>query len=750
MKYTNVKLILLREIRDQLRDRRTLFMIFVLPILLYPLLGMSLFQLLQFRTQKPTTVAVLGMDHLQGAPSLLKDGRFDAHLCNDAGVDPALLEVHVASGTATPALLRREVAAGQWDVGVVFPRDFAERLTAFRRAIEQQAGRAQHEDDDAEAPPAPRPVPSPEIIYTTANERSEIANSRLMAVLRRWTEEIGRGNLLAGGVPATAMQPFQVAAADVAEHTAYRGAAVWSKVLPVMLLIWALTGAFYPAVDICAGEKERGTLETLLSSPADRSEIVMGKLLTVMLCSMVTAVLNLISVAVTGAMVLRAVPGAGLPPLLAVLWLALALVPVSAMFSGLCLALAAFARSIKEAQYYLMPLLVITMPLAVLPTTPGVELNLGNSLIPVTGVVLLLRSLLEGNYWAALQYFPLVAGITLIACLLAVRWAVDQFNSEAVLFREGEQFGLGVWLRHLLRDRQPTPTVAAAVFCGLVILMVRFLMGTVVRPPQDFADFARLTAITQLAVIVTPALLMTIMLTSSPRQTLLLKLPRLESLIAALALAVCLHPVANALQYGVQRLYPVSDEIKGALGGIERVLAEPHPLWLLVLILAVLPACCEELAFRGFILSGFRHVGHRWRAIVASALFFGMTHAVLQQSLIACLLGVVLGLIAVQSGSLLPSVVFHVTHNTLAVAATRLPEWLAHSPNLLARVPWLRQIAAATGTESPTYPWQLTLVCGVLALALLWWFARRPAASSAEEQLEEAIQQGSEACPVSQ
>ena len=91
-------------------------------------------------------------------------------------------------------------------------------------------------------------------------------------------------------------------------------------------------------------------------------------------------------------------PDFGPPPLLAIVWLLIALVPVSALFSGLCLALAAFARSSKEGQYYLMPLVLVTMPLTILPMSPGVELNLGNSLIPVTGMVLLLRTLLEGKY----------------------------------------------------------------------------------------------------------------------------------------------------------------------------------------------------------------------------------------------------------------------------------------------------------------------------------------------------------------
>ena len=88
-----------------------------------------------------------------------------------------------------------------------------------------------------------------------------------------------------------------------------RRAAFWSKVLPFVVFIWALTGAFYPAVDLCAGEKERGTLETLLSSPAERSEIVMGKLLTIMGFSSATSLLNLLSMAITGTAVIVLQPG---------------------------------------------------------------------------------------------------------------------------------------------------------------------------------------------------------------------------------------------------------------------------------------------------------------------------------------------------------------------------------------------------------------------------------------------------------
>ena len=76
-----------------------------------------------------------------------------------------------------------------------------------------------------------------------------------------------------------------------------------------MLLLWTLSGAFYPAVDLCAGEKERGTLETLLCGPAKRVEIVMGKLLTVMVFSFATSLANLVAIAFTGVfMVARVMP----------------------------------------------------------------------------------------------------------------------------------------------------------------------------------------------------------------------------------------------------------------------------------------------------------------------------------------------------------------------------------------------------------------------------------------------------------
>jgi sodium transport system permease protein len=722
MNWPNVKLILSREIRDQLRDRRTMFMIFVLPVLLYPLLGMSGLQMLQF-VQKTSRVLVVGAEGLGNSQELIQDGRFNEQLFSDPS-HMRRLELHFAddgTGAEQPSAAdpqadaRAAVLAGRYDAAVCFPPDFAKQLDAFRKAVRGQAEQRRQQGHLTPADEPPLPVPGPKIIHAST-EKSEIAFARVSTILERWAEEVGKGNLAASGVPVSAARPFDLKD-DKVMGSGPRGPSVWSKILPVLLAIWALTGAFYPAVDLCAGEKERGTLETLLSSPAGRSEIVLGKLLTIMLFSMATAVLNLASIGMTGSLIASQFPHAQTSfPIVGVVWLVVALVPISALFSALCLALAALARSTKEGQYYLMPLLLVTIPLVVLPMAPGAELSLGNSLIPVTGAVLLLRSLLEGNYMRALEMGPIVVAVTSAACLLAARWAVEQFNSETVLFRSGEQLDVRLWFRHLVRDRQPTPTVAAAVACGLIILMARFVSNFAVGSVTGFGDFARVTVLTQVAVIALPAVAMTLLLTRSPRQTLLLRMPNWPAVPAAVLLAAALHPVVRSLQAVVEWLYPAGDELTQSFKGVERLFVDA-PFWPLVLVLCVVPAICEELAFRGFILSGFCRMGTKGRAILYSAIFFGLTHTILQQSLIACLVGVVVGLLAVQTRSLLPGVLFHLTHNLLILAAARL------TPEVVDRWPVLRLLVLSEDGRGHGVPWFLVAVGGLVAIVILRWLS---------------------------
>ncbi len=736
MNWSNVKLIFQREVRDQLRDRRTLFMIAVLPVVLYPLLGMSLFQMLQFVREQPTKVLVVGAKQLPESPALFEEGQVSGQWFSDPGTSRLLHvqfvddEAETDDEAARMSRWRPSIDRGEYDAVLIFPPKFRDALAELH--VRLAAPRA----DEATAD-SPVTVPSPQVLFSTASEKSQVTEHRIANVLERWTKEIGRENLSHGKLPANAAQPFELGSQDLAVE-GHRDAALWSKVLPFLLLIWALTGAFYPAVDLCPGEKERGTLETLLSSPAERTEIVWGKLLTVMLFSVATAALNLLSLGVTGSFVCKLMPQLGLPPALAPVWLLIALLPVSAMFSALCVALASFARSSKEGQYYLMPLVLIVLPLVVLPMAPGVEMNLGNSLIPVTGIVLLLRSMLEGNYSQALLYGPPVLMVTLACCLLAIRWAVDQFNSESVLFRESERFDLRLWLRQLLHDREDTPTVAGAVFCGVMILMIKFFIGFAIPQPTNFGQTAKLILVTQLVVVATPALLMTIMLTRSPTKTLLLRRPAATTMAAAGLLAVALHPAVGWLGVVIEQLYPISPEIQAEL---KKLFVEPHSLWVMILVMAVMPAVCEEIAFRGFILSGMRHVGHKWRAIAITSLFFGVTHALFQQSIVTFFVGCVLGYVAVQTGSLFPAIAYHVTHNTLTVLLGCVQRESFTDHPLLHYV--LRD--APGGGYLCNVP--TVIIAGLIAIGLLAWLGRLPYRKTAEEALQDAIQQHASHAP---
>lgn len=770
MSWRNIRLIYAREIRDQLRDRRTLFMIAVLPLLLYPLLGMSMFQLSQFLHKSRPTVLVIGSDQLSASkdlPPLFSDGHFSTDLFADPAEaerleivlpdglpaadeligDPSQEEAAPAAANARLALhvARIQLKAGRVQVVLYFPPDFGQRLSDLRQQVQNTGGRRGRAgpspaDDDA---PNANEIPEPELLYNSAREKSRVAYMQVERVLDAWKSHVVHENLLASRIPTNIARPFQLVPLDIAEQRQQQ-AVMWSKVLPFVLFIWALTGAFYPAVDLCAGEKERGTLETLLSSPALRAEIVWGKLLTVMTFSMATALLNLVSLGITAHYIivqLQSLPllggmeGFDLPPLSAMLWLLAALVPISALFSAMCLACAAFARSTKEGQYYLMPLLLVTMPLMMLPMAPGAELNLGNSLIPVTGVVLLLKGLVQGNYAEVLPYVVPVCGMTLICCHLAIRWAVYQFNQESVLFRESERLDLRRWFVRLMRERQDTPTLAEAFVCVASIFIIQFftrlaLSGSVPATP-NFSFLTVLVFVSQIVCIALPALFMTLLFTSRPLKTFLLdRMPQVSACVAAVLLAVFLQPVGQQIVIWINQLYPPQEETLSDMQAIVRLMETAPYVWLPFLLMAAVPAFCEEIAFRGFILSGLRHVGNKWWAIGLSAVFFGLAHTAIQQSIAAAGVGLVLGYLAVQTGSLVPCMLFHFTYNSLMLASIRLPQ-------LAERWPAFKSMLQEVKPGQFHYSLPVVVVCGILGAGLLTWFHRLPYQATKEEHLSD-------------
>ena len=697
MHWANVGLIWRRELCDQLRDRRTIMMVAVLPLFMYPLLGASLLQLAQFLDQHPSRVVVAGVEAGAESPIDWESGRIRSLAKDDSAGGNVRFVPASAPNPANDGLeaLYESVRRGSADAAVILPPKFAE-----------WAG-----DDLAEFSEATTNA-QPVVVFNSAREPSQLAAERVRGLLGAWKGQALREKFAASEETASLLAPLDIVGTDVAAP-GRSGAAAWSRLLPFLVLLWALTGAFYPAIDLCAGEKERGTLETLLASPAGRAEIVWGKLAAVATFSIAAALLNVAAFATTGSFVAArfsslGAGGLAAPPLSAFPWLASALIPASLLFSALCLALAAFAKSTKEGQYYLMPLLAASAPLMLLPMSPGAELSLGTSLVPLTGLMLLVRTLIEGGFWQAAPYLPPVCLVTAVCCAAALRWAIDQFSREEVLFRAGERFQPWRMACSLLRDRRDVPTPALALFAAVLILTAQFFLSMVLPAPSpgSVGEFLASLFTVQAFAIAAPPLALGWLLTKRPAETFRLRRPPLAAIPLAVLLAVAVHPFAASLQQWVMQLYPLANA--EALASFGSIVTQRETFWVVALALSLTPAVCEELAFRGFLLRGLERPGRNGWAIVASAVLFGAAHGVIQQSVVAAALGLLLGYLAIATRSILPCVAFHATHNGLMLTAVQFGEGAS----------WLQALRSTTADGLLEYNTPV-LIGGLLAAGLL-------------------------------
>ena len=723
MKWNNVNLIYCRELRDQLRDRRTLFTVLILPLLLYPLMGIAMLQVSQFMREHPTRIWLIGATNLPDSPALLDGDQINPVLVDTHIHDLIELELNPEDDSRFLKMVEQfNTQQGETVTEII---DRLIRIEMKRRNVDLAVIVPETVIASSKNNPSPKNNPTHNgrdtilVFHNSANDKSNIAADRFNSALTAWQQAITRNNLQHHQLAPEVLTPLNITRSDVASrHT--RSAAMWSKVLPFIIVIWCLTGAFYPAVDLCAGEKERGTFETLLSSPALRDEIAIGKLLTVISFSIVTSLLNLISMGFTGFFVVShlgaglATPvGIGAPPIQSIGWLLLALLPISALFSAVAMAAASFARSSKEGQYYLVPLMMISLPLMMVPMLPAAQLDLGTSLIPVSGLMLLLRGLIEGQYTEIMPYIGPVSAVTLVCCWLSVRWVVKQFNSESVLFRPSERFGLASWIKHVMRERHNLPGVGHAILCGIVILLLKFFVGTMVEAPSSWGVFAKQTIVVLIATVGTPALLMAIVLTRKPLKTLRCQRCSLSMLLAGFLLALCFHPLITWITSVVIQLYPPTADMASTQHLIDRILSGAPGVWAIIAVIAVAPAIIEELAFRGFILSGMQSCRSNFKAIIITSILFGVAHAVFQQTIVTFFVGCILGFIAIRTGSIFPCMAYHAVHNAIYALISRTGTALVDGP-----FGWL--FTSSNGTHLDYKFWPATLLTG-LGIILLYW-----------------------------
>lgn len=410
MRWANVLTVYGKELRDLLRDRRTLVSMIVVPMLLMP--GLTMMTL------------------------------FIAHRVV-AKAQSAVPVIMLIGGSDSPRT-RAALAAYPRIRLVPATADWEKRITdkKVRAAVEIPEG-----FDAALQSGAPAKV----VIYDYEGEmRSGLAVSDLRRFFTDYRERVVAARLRARGLPAQMVNPFAVATQNVAPAERV-GGNLFGGMIPYFFLLLSFTGAMYPAIDLTAGEKERGTMETILCSPVGRIELVMGKFLMVLtasvgtvVCSLVSMVLTLLvggaalgahSAAAGGLMWGFSVPGSPLPAIDP--WGLLAAVamvaPVAVLFAALEFTIALFAKSYKEAQSYVSPLIIVIILPAVVGMLPGVELNTSLALVPILNVSLVSKELVSGVWhW---HLIALIFGSTCVYAAAALAVAVRMFGREDVIFR---------------------------------------------------------------------------------------------------------------------------------------------------------------------------------------------------------------------------------------------------------------------------------------------------------------------------
>jgi sodium transport system permease protein len=726
MRWSIVGLIFRRELIDQLRDRRTLFMIVVLPMLLYPISGLGMLQFFQPSSPRPYTVALVGWERLPPAegPTLTAVAALGpgmplsaAAVARLAQADfPPLLAVAHLPGRARFLSYAPDVVpnattltaqtfdsleeatnllqSGQVDLVLVVDEHFRALLERGQRPAIKMQGRP-------------------------GDDRSRQAAVKVTPILLRYREALKETRLFRQGLPPGFDDTLYIDEQETMMQAGRRDAGalfrVMAQVFPFILVMWCLAGALYPAVDLCAGEKERGTMETLLISPVSREEIVWGKFLTIWLFSGVTAFLNLLSMGLTTWYFGQQFGQNPFRPS-SLFWGTLLLLPLSAFFSAICLAVGVYARSSKEGQYYLMPLFLLTLPL--LSLTLSVKLNAFYSMVPITGVALLLKAMMEeGTPWLHLAtYFIPVLAPMAIYSWLALRWAIEQFQREEVLFREAEQFDLRVWIRNLFRDKEPLPGAGMALFCFGVVMVLKLIGATI---PLRTAPQVHIT-ILYLAGVLTPTLMIAVLLTTRPVQGLALRPCWPGDVLLALVLATLLViPGALTTHFIVENVPGLKERLRDYLGYLPGALpGAPLEITSLVWVglLLLLVSICEEVAFRGFILTGLSRRFTPQGALFLSSFLFALFPLNVYQVVPHFLLGLVLGLLTQRTGSLVPALVFHASYNALVGLG------LIAGPQVAPEV--FAWFIAADGAITPT-GWGVGALCLAAVAALLPLLLRR-------------------------
>jgi sodium transport system permease protein len=620
VKLRDVALVAGKELRETLRDRRTLVVMVLFPLVVYPLVSLLMAQVMTSHT-----------------------ARSEAHLSRVAVVGPPAL--------ADPVRARLRADARS------FAPDALGDSARVDQAADLRAVEAGAIDAVAEVAAGAGGVTHVDLVYDEARDESRQAQFRV-------------GDVLGGVLAPGCSKLFTLEERNVAPR-ARVGGYVLSKLLPLVVVVMIMLGAFYPAIDITAGERERGTLETILSAPVSRFDLMTGKVIAVATLSTVTGLLNMTSMSLTMIEGIRLV-GATSP--VAIPWTRAAstlvvVVPAAFLFGAVMVAIGAMARSFKEAQTLLTPVYFLCFTPSLIAGLGDWELGGAAALVPGVNVTLLARDLILGK--ATLGASLLVVASTLAFGALALHLAARLYDSERLLAADEGALPLLAWVRRLVGLdggaapaplAGPNPAHALALFgIGFLLLLVggvalrRHLTLSILVSQWGFM----LGLVALYARSIGRPLGEVLRLRRVPARALAgATLVGLSAWVVLGMLAQWFMRPPRELEESLRHLVVPNDGARG--------------IGLTILLVAMTPAICEEALFRGAILRGFSARLPRLTSAVLTGVLFGLYHLDLWRLLPTAILGVGLSLIALETGSIIPAMLAHFLNNACLIVLAYL------------------------------------------------------------------------------
>ena len=647
------------ELRTVLRDRRTVIMSIVLPLLIMPLMLYASRWTEQRRQHKLEqtiySYAVVG-------------SRADAARAALAAAPPA---GDSKGGEKAPAFRFKEVVSAdpaaalvKSDVHFYLEAVTGEEAAAKAEGEAKGAGDGEtgstvaeeNAEDSGEGGEKPIPgVPSVTIVFRADRDVSGEGARRMGDLLQSSRRGMRLVTLRERGLRVQAEDIAAVAESNAASAAQVTGLQL-GRYVTLFLLMFVLSGGAVVATDTLAGEKERGTLETLLTTAVSRREVIVAKHLLILSVALMITVIQVANLLVYIGFRLIPAPAnfaAVIPPGRALLLLVLFL-PVIALASSVLLLVSGYAKTYKEAQLYFFPVFLLGMLPALAPMLPGVRLRSAIVLVPIANLAVAVKEVLVGvPDWPMIAVaWAVTAGAAFWVGWLAERTlSTERLITASDVSPEEARGGPALFPRHVLRW-------FAAIWA--ILFAVALNMG-------EDADIRAQLAFNLGVLFLGGSLLMIRRYRLDRVQALALRAPRPAVWLAVLVGAPAGGLTATGIFVLANLVIPVPRQMIEAFG--QALLPDSIPFWQVLMLFSIAPGICEEVAFRGVLLHGLRSRFHPAVLALVAGAIFGVFHVTLFRIVPTAFLGVLLAAVVLLTGSIFPAMLWHALNNVLGLLA---------------------------------------------------------------------------------